>query len=430
MDAVFELREKRPGTRGGRAALAVAVVTATFALGAVGCGGTSEDGEDAGRVHFNPLERDGRAVREVEPPDPPVSVADNDRVERIISGFRENAQEVFRRDDPNRPLGEIERLFESTGKYLQLVAIYQEVVEKQGFESEAAPRLAWALVRLGQERQARDVLDRLIDEQSDEAFVHFVDGSYWFNKVRESREAGARAAVAWRRVLELDPGFQGPRGIGARGLRQNIRQIEKRLPESPEQMLAAAETERGNEPGASGETAAGGDSAEESDGGEATAGESDEGSRATEDADASATPSRDAGGATSAGGSDTSGAPDAGQAEDPVPVLVTRADLALGRGDLAEARRLYRNILEGRDSDHLGATFGWIRVRFQESGASTELVDQLGALRDRSDLTAELAYEMGLFARAKLDDDDLAEAFWDRVRDLDPAYAESVGIAN
>lgn len=431
MDEYPKLRGTRSDPREGYSTRAVAAVAVAVLSSVVGCGMAPENGDDGGRVHFNPLERDARAVREIETPSPPVSVEDNERMRRIISGFRENAQEVFRRDDPNRPLGEIERLFQSTGKYLQLVGIYQEVVDEQGIESGAAPRLAWVLVRLGQERQARELLDRLLEAQSDNAFVHFVDGSYWFNRVRQSREAAARAAVAWRRVVELEPEFQGPRGLNARAVRRKVRQIEQRLPQSPEQMLAAAEQEGGGEPGGSGEPPERGtqpEEGEESTDDEPESETSPGRSRPTGEAGAPTAESRDAGRADPDGGAAETDAEGAGTSAPAVPVLVTRADLALGRGDVAKARRLYRTILEERASDHLGATFGMIRVRYQEDGASAELADQLRELLDRSDLEAELAYEMGLFARAKLDDSDLAGEFWDRVRELDPDYAESVGL--
>jgi len=401
----------------------------------VGCVEAPADSSDAdSRVYFNPLERRARTVREVEVPEPPLSLEENERIRRIVGGFRERALTLFRRDDPDRPVDEIERIFRSTGKYLELAGIYQGVVAEQGVESDAAPRLAWILVRLGQERQARELLDRLLKVRPESALVHFVDGSFWFNRAPESREAAARTVVSWRRALERDPEFEGPERLDASALRRKIRRIEGRLPEEPESILARSDegdgglSSEGDGPvGASddreqpSELDEGGQEAD--DGGESRAGTADafrESGRASDTGatDTGATDRRESGASADAGA-------DAGPS---APLLLTRADLALRNGEIEEARRLYRRILEEREERQLEAEFGLIRTEQRAGVDAAKLVEQLRALVDRSDLTARLAYSMHSFARGTLDAPGLAEQFRERVRELDPEYAEKMGL--
>lgn len=399
----------------------MAAVVPLLAL-AVGCGGEAESDDE--RVHFTPLERDEQSTREIDAPEPPVSLEEREELARLVRKFRQRAPEFFAKKTKDRPVSETERLFLSSGKYLQLVPIYQQVVDEQGLESPAAPRLAWVLVRLGQEKQARQLLDELLGVRPDDPFVHFVDGAYWFNQSTESSRAAAKAVLSWRRVLELDSTFEGPRRLDSRALKQKIQQIERRLPEAPEALAsqegpvdrggpppeerAAPENPEGAEMGDTGVESGGADRAD-----------------AGRGADAGTASGPDAGSTARARSAD---AGVDGGARTPTPVLVTRAELATNDGELDRARRLYRRILEERGSDRPDAKFGLIQLGYRQNPNDESLAKRLRDLVDHPDMTASLAYEMGLFAQSKLERSKLAETCWKRVRQLDPSYAEQVGI--
>jgi tetratricopeptide (TPR) repeat protein len=111
----------------------------------------------------------------------------------------------------------------------------------------------------------------------------------------------------------------------------------------------------------------------------------------------------------------------------PVSVRLTRASLAVSEGDIEEARGLYESVLED-DSDHLRAQFGLLKVRQRDGAAANSLEEQARSLLEHPKLDAQTAYNIGLFARAKLDAEGLAESFFDVVRTKDPAFAEQNGL--
>ena len=376
-----------------------------------------EETGDEKRVDFTPLERQSKMTRPVVDPAPPVDLEEHPEYRQIIRGFRNNAAALFEREDIGERIQQIERVFVGTGKYLELLAIYQEVVEKQGLVSAAAPRLAWSYIRLGQRRQARELIDRLLEARPKDAVVAFLDGSWWFNEVRESEKAAARAAIAWRRALDLDPDFQGFAQINAPALEQKVRQLEARLSKPPEELIggeAPAEPPQVEEAEPKSETSASAEGEAAGEGVEEAAETLAEGAAETVEE-----PVRE-----ESAPSDRSGA---NGGERPIPILLTRADLALNAGRLGEAKGLYERVLEA-DPERLEAEFGLIRVLYKENPHASEAHERAEKLVGRPRLGADLAYDLGLFARAKLERPELADKFFDVVRSKDPSMAEKLGI--
>ena len=384
------------------------------------------------QIDFHPLERDSRLITEGEDPGPPVDLEQNPEYRQIIEGFRANADVLFARQDIAKRLDQIEQVFLGTGRYLELVAIYQDVVAERGLKNPAATRLAWAYVRLGQEKQARRLLDRLLEVQPQNPEVYFIDGSFWFNRARQSQTAAARTILAWRRVVELDPNFEGYRKIGAADLKRQTRQLQSQLPKPAEQIVQAAEAEDKGQ--ATGADEGGAPAVDQMPGGEqaeqpaAEEGESDAGRKPVAEADAGTAQEQTA----PAPAEPDAGRADAGPTADqpqrtPTPILLTRADLALGQGKLDRATSLFQKVLD-RDSDNLDVRIGLVRVERQRTPDDPKVAEKVRQLAEADNLTASQAYDLGLFAKVKLGDDPLARQLWKKVRELDPDYADRLGL--
>lgn len=222
--------------------LVVGLGVAAWCWAAAGCG--SHEAEEADRIHFNPLERDAQTTREIEPPEPSFSIEENPEYQQVIDAFRENAVNLFQRDrdDMGRRIAQIEDIFMQTGKYLEFVSILQDVVDEVGLSNPAAIRLAWGYVRLGPDETARSFLERLLEEHPEDPRAHFVYGSYWFEKARDSEEAMARAVLAWKRSLEFDEeAGRGRDRRRTRSLEERVRMMEKQLPRPAKEIVAEAD---------------------------------------------------------------------------------------------------------------------------------------------------------------------------------------------
>ncbi len=431
---------------------------------AAGCGGEADSNDDNGTIYFAPTERQSELVRDVPTPEPPSSVEDQPGYEQIVEGFRRNASTLFARPGIGERIGQIERVFMSTGRYLELVAIYQQVVDEQGPTSRAAPRLAWAYIRLDQREQALDVLETLEDTRSDDPVVPFLRGVFWFNQAQDSREAMARTALAWQRTLELDPDFEGFGGLDGDTIRQQIGRITSRLPQSPEAMLdessevseatsggnmtetSSDETSdtseregpvanRGGDSDPSDNTASSPSSDAEASDDETSSKESSSGTppetepsdEQAADTDGESDEAR-ASEESETGSESDSDAPSESDGPD-LSVQLTQADLALSQGNLDRAETLYRAVLE-KAPDHPKAQFGRARIEHARRGASSELSETVSNLLEYDNLDARLAYDMGVFAESKLDDTELAEQCWSRVRTLDADFAERMDLGS
>lgn len=415
----------------------------------LGACSSSDEGSGDSRVHFTPLERETRSVEPVEAPAPPVSLEDRPEYEQIIQGFRSQAVQLFQRDDIDRRLNQIERVFVGTGKYLELVAVYQDVVDELGLESSAAPRLARGYIRLGQRKKAREFLDKLKQARPEDAQVAFLEGLYAVSAPEQAPQDADRAVEAWRRTLDLDPDFEGPGGMTAARLEQQIGQLEQ-------SGSAAGQGQPGQQrPGPVAQAEPGGGGAEqppsgegdgtpsgESDGDELdentgeTDGETSGDNEKKEATDETPTADKVDAGAERAdaemageedGGDGALGsAPDAGT-EAPVGVLVLNADEARANGNLEKAAETYQKALD-RAPEHLDAQFGLLQADWARDGEMDDIAGRLESLLDHPELTAREAYQMARFADGELGRAELAETFRQRVRELDADYADKLGV--
>ncbi|MFB6265206.1 MAG: tetratricopeptide repeat protein [Bradymonadaceae bacterium] len=422
-----EQRDRRPVRALGLASL--------LAVLAWNCGGAADDSRTTAYVH--PLAGPDEFDSTVSSPAPPVSMDEKPGYRSIVEAFKKNASALFKRSDIDKRIEQIERVFVATGHYLDLVAIYQRVVDEQGLASPAAPRLAWAYIRLGQRRLARKLIDRLERARPESARVAYLEGAFWFDRASQSKKAAARTVRAWRRALERNPDLQGFGGVGASQLKRQLARLEKRLGSSPEAILGSDERPSSTDTSpprsdGSGESSIGGEtepssSADPPDerGGEddSDAGEDSSAAEPTDeptaDSSAGAAPSR-----TNTDRSDGS-TEDTGQVADRA---VIEGQLALESGAPRKAQSRFERALEHAPG-RVDARLGLLRAKLRAGGDPDALADDLRKLVERQDLSARQAYDAALFARVKLEDDGLAVRLLERVRRLDPAFAKRIGVS-
>ena len=401
-------------------------------LALAGCG--QQPSSSDGVTYFHPLQAEESLVEPVEDPGAPVDTEEMRGYRQIMEGFRANAGALFQRSDIEKRLDQIEQVFISTGHYLELVGIYQRVVEQQGIESKAAPRLAWSLVRLGQRQQAKTLIDRLKDARPQDPDVHFIDGAFWLNRAQDSREAAAKTAMAWQKTLELDSDYKGFQEATASDIQNQIDRLKQNLGAAPSEIIqktqppapVPAAEPPSEDPRAEDQRDTEGTSTPDA---EARERPSEPDAEETAQAAASSDPT-DSPEETESDSPDATGAPQESPTTDEpstVKVRLMRASLAASKGDLETAKRQYESVLED-ESNNLQARFGLLKVRQKQGDAIGTLEDEVRSLLDHPELDAPTAYNIGLFVRARLDSDELATSFFDVVRTKDPEFAEQNGL--
>jgi tetratricopeptide (TPR) repeat protein len=324
----------------------------------------------------------------------------------ILESFEQNAPTLLRRADIEARLEQIETVFIVSGRYFDLLAIFQEDVRTHGLETPAAPALVWGYLQLGQRKLARQMLDDMIAAFSDAPLVWILDGSYWLMDAETSQTAARRAVESFRKALAISPNFPTFRRMSPAVIQQQIRELERRLPAEAnvEAVVEPAVEADIVEPGEVEEAVVEEAVVEEAVAEVPAAEEPEVEQPVVEEPQASAGPS--------------------------AAVLVARGQLLMARGDdqLAEAQRLFQQAL-AVDPEHLDAAMGLLYVAARSGAPDAMLRAQVERIEGYDHLTARQAYDLGLFSARTLKNRDLATRLLTRSRDLDAAHAERVGIA-
>lgn len=208
-----------------RGALALAFA-ASVALPACFEKGSEPTGEQV--YYFSSLERDSwRPYTLIDQPPSPLSPEELAQLEPIFAGFEQNAERLFTQPDIDGRLESIENAYIRASRYLDILPYYSADIERQGLQkSPAAPRMLWALIRLGQEDQAKAFARELVLARPDDAGAWFLYGAYWIKFAAEDEDAAARVVFAWSKAVELDPSYRGFEGIDARTMRREISRLK------------------------------------------------------------------------------------------------------------------------------------------------------------------------------------------------------------
>ena len=206
--------------------------------------GCTEGSEPRGEqvYYFSALEQDTFKSHPLLAPRPEVPAEELAQLEAIFESFDANAERLFAQPDIDDRLDSIEHAYMRAGRYFELLAHYRDDIERQGVaKSPAAPRLAWALMRLGQEDQSSELIARLIAARPLDPAPWFLYGARSMNEATTDREAAVRAVLGWREAPRLDPNYRGFEDISAGVmLRQATRyQLQHDIKESELEELAA-----------------------------------------------------------------------------------------------------------------------------------------------------------------------------------------------
>ncbi|MBA2663411.1 MAG: hypothetical protein H0U74_14075 [Bradymonadaceae bacterium] len=354
-----------------------------------------------GAVHFSPIQPNLIAPKTLTAPLPELSAEEIARYKPIIDGFQGNADILLRRPDVEARLEQIESVHVVSGRYFEIVALYQTDVAKHGLSSPAAPSLAWAWMQSGQKKLARELIDRFLKERPEAAISWLLDGAYWLPDAQKSTPAALQTVASWNKVLAIDPGFASFKGFNARILRQQIELIEQRLATEPDaatsEQVQALHVEQ--EP-AQPEIDAVAEAIE---------------AQAQAQVEAEQT------------------APDVEQAApQPQPstaVLVAQGQIALSRGadHHGQARALFERALT-IEADNINAAVGLFNADRLAGAERHVLQRELRKLAAHPQITAAHAFELGMFAHRGAKDVELAIVLFERCQQLDAAYAERAGV--
>jgi tetratricopeptide (TPR) repeat protein len=353
-------------------------------------------------------------------------------------------------------LGQVEIAYRLRNEYPHLLDIYQEDVAEHGPTSPAAPQLAWGLMNLGQEQQARQLIDQLLLVSPDEAMTWVLDGLFFLKNGETSPETLADAAVSWGRAINVGPEdpataqvrrdleallergeLDRPQLTEARDrLAERLAKIRERYPD----LADAAPTTPGpvrddTEPPSDSST---GDveAAGEERAGVATP-ELASGAGGADSPDVRNAPNterRAAGEADGASDAKTgSSAPPPTAAEERTDgeraaLQIARGRIDLQRGSRDEALGHYRRAEElGTSSPR--DLFAMMRLGWDLDRDRAKQRRRFAALVDRDDLDARLIYDLALFAGGALEDGPAAISLLERLVRDHATFAERVDAA-
>ncbi|MFU8802834.1 MAG: hypothetical protein ACNA8W_03395, partial [Bradymonadaceae bacterium] len=217
-------------------------VLGTVICGLAACG----DGvlpETGAVVYHSPAQVETLSPQTIASPAPTLSREHLEQYAPILESFESNASNLLRRPDIETRLEQIESVFVVSGRYFELVAIFQEDVKAHGLDTPAAPALGWAYLQLGQRKLARDLIDRMITEKPESSVSWLLDGNYWLVDAESSQSSARKAKESFEKALAVEPGFRPFRRMGPSSIRQQVQQLERRLPDPGTEPVEVAQVE-------------------------------------------------------------------------------------------------------------------------------------------------------------------------------------------
>lgn len=385
-----------------------------FAVAVVACDqGVQPDQRDA--VWFTAVETDVPKPRPIEDPGPSLPAAQLTSYEPIIQGFLKNHPRLLEREDIKLQIERIENIFLASGRYHEIVALYRADVEKRGTASHVADRLAWAYIRLGQRKKAREWLDELLKARASDPMVHFLEGAFWIQAEPRGPDSLRKAVDAWKRVIELDPNFRGPENLDARVLAEEIARFEQAAGPAPPPQ-SAVPSARAVVQRAIGDALRAGPEAAELP------------TEPPPEPEQPVEPGQPAEAPPAEPAEPTPPPPSSPDhtIEQQYRLLVAKAQIALGRGEPEKAEDLY---LQAKKLVPTGfdAEFGHLRAGWSVTSARNDIATKMRELAKREDLTARQRYDLGLFLWTQMSRPDLAREQFEKLKKQDPELAERVG---
>jgi len=143
----------------------------------------------------------------------------------LLGQIRDQGDGFFAATPPPAVLNEVELVFFLDGATAELADAYLRVVESEGEASALRPRLAWLYQRLGLETSALAQARISVDARPTDAQAWFILGFILGQGEDPSTETLAEIRDAFSMALHLDPAFEGPGGVTAATLRQQVERL-------------------------------------------------------------------------------------------------------------------------------------------------------------------------------------------------------------
>lgn len=391
-------------------------------------------------IYQSPLEQDTYAPTPILDPGTGVKPEELARFAELFVSVEQNADALFSRQDVEGKLDLVERAYLSAGRFQDLVAMYNKHVQTHGTSSPIAARLAWAWVKLGQEKNALELSTRLLKAHPEDPTSWFLYGAHWLREADTSADAAARVFISWSELLKRAPGFIGFDNIDAAAVRQEVELQKGRMTQSPEELeqlraqifnvaptppTQAPETDAAPTPEATPETT-------------------------PEQTPPETAPTPEAQPPTPAAAPEAQppSTPPATQPPKPAPapsmaVLLVKAQLAMGNQSLDEAgahmERAYSLLLgankslpaaiKAQPTSELAHLMTFIKLDWELARDRNDTTLAARALFERADLSASTLHEATMFALRKMEDRALARTLLDRLKAKDAAYFERSGAS-
>lgn len=359
-------------------------------------------------VYFTAVETKTPKPTPIIDQEPELTKTQRDTYDPIIEGFLENYPNLIGRPDIRPQLEQLETVFVTSGRYLELYEIYNEDYKKRGLDSHTVERLAWGHVRLGQQKAARDLIDELIKRNPSDPVPHFLSGAYYLQWDPTSDKSLKGIVESWGRLLELAPNYRGFEGITARDIRTQLdrakRILEQRGVKEEPNGLSALELARERV-------------------GKAPA-------MALATIEAAMKPVEE----PQVVESEKEPEPPQEQPEQPKTNKEQEYKLAVARGEIllaeGKAREAENAFLAAKSikPDGFGAEFGQLRAGWTIETQRPKVARRIRTLAQREDLTAHQYYDLGLFAYSRMDDKDLSGTLFAKTKSMDPELAKRLGI--
>ena len=430
----------------------IAILSLIAALaGLSACTRGVEPTSGAGVVYLSALEPDTYSPTVLADLGPPITAKEREIIEQAhVTPFLKNPRAYFDAPRAGDRLERVETAFTATGRLLELVAVYREEVKARGMDSPAAPRLAWWLIRLGQEGQARAQVEAYAKAKPEDGTAWFLLGALWMRGLNTDAKAAALVLLSWERALELDPKLRGFERFGADAVRSQLAMLRQRAPITPEQrallqreLIASLQraTDETPKPDATPPPDATPKPQPDQEDGATTA--QAPGAKLADAKPADVKPAEQPGpGATGAKPAPTDGAKPAARTYSPdrnARIFIARAQLASAEGDAMGAARHTREALAMVGGDLVKAAktndpdVAFRLVQLTRATATTEAdktraTAAFRALAARQGVSASLRYELAVFALRQLDDRAAARALLQRVKADDPERARALGV--
>ena len=353
----------------------------------------------------------------------------------IVDGFAKNADARLAEDEVVRHIERVDQIYIMTGRYLELVKIYEDDYKKRGLKSRVIGRLAFAYVRLDQATAARPLIDEMLAYAPNDPTAHFIDGMYWLRQPRTVENLG-RAMEAIETTLRIEPRFTGYEGIDAEQLKSQLDQLRQIVPADWKAQIAAAQEAEGTEPQEKPESIPEGtNNAQTNNGQTNNVEEQPEPTEAPNETEPTepTEPIDDA----KPGISDpslavTNRAPQQEEAtisigkEEMYLLLVAEAEIAINEGRAKEAETKF-NAAKQLRPDGFEAEFGHLKAGWRVESARNEIARKIRVLAKR-ELNAQQSYDVGLFVLTNMVDKELTKTLWQRTLDQDPELAKRVDL--